>query len=59
MSNDTLYSNALDAIKAFFNDRSVTPATTLDKLDELTGEIDLLIEALENDMDGAENEDDE
>lgn len=52
-----LYEEALKAVKALFNDRSVPAAVTLAELEELADEIDTYIQALRSDIIRAEESD--
>lgn len=47
--NDELYEQALKAITELFNDTSVSPAETKKQLEDLMGEIEVMINALESD----------
>ena len=54
MSNEELYEKAKQAIDDLFGDRSVSISTCKENLRTLQGEIDIMLEALENDESGDE-----
>jgi hypothetical protein len=47
MSNDELYEKAVEAITALFSDTSVSKSETAQSLNDLKGEIDVMLDALE------------
>jgi len=48
--NEKLYDEALAAINRMFSDRSVSPETTRENLRGLRDEIEMLIDAIQGDM---------
>ena len=50
MSHKDLYEKALAAIQAVHGDTSVSLKQTLDSLEELNGEIEILVDAVEEDI---------
>lgn len=53
MSHEHLCEKAKEAIQAIHGDTSVSLEQTLDSLEELKGEIDILIDAVETDIENA------
>ena len=53
MSHENLCEKAKEAIQAIHSDTSVSLEQTLDSLEELRGEIDILIDAVETDIENA------
>lgn len=51
MTNEELFEKALDAIKNLFSDTSVSQRQAIDNLEELKGEIEILIDSLKTTMD--------
>ncbi len=51
--NERLYDEALAAINRMFSDRSVSPEKTRENLRGLRDEIELLIDAIQGDMNDA------
>ena len=54
MSNVHLYEAAKEAIEALFNDKSVSQAQAYRNLDELMGELEILMDGLDKDDEGDE-----
>jgi hypothetical protein len=48
MDNEALYKEAEEAIKRLYNDRSVDWIQTVANLEELMGDIEVMIDALED-----------
>ena len=53
MSHEHLYEKAKTAIQAIHGDNSVSLEQTLDSLEELSGEIETLINVVETDIENA------
>lgn len=49
MDHDTLYEKAVEAITALFSDQSVSSTQTRESLEELIGEIEVMLDALNSD----------
>jgi len=50
MTEDYLVEQALSAVNNLYSDSSVPPETTLDRLEQVQTEIELLIEAILSDL---------
>ncbi len=48
--NEILYDQAMSAIRKLWEDQSVGPDQAIDNLSELQGEIEVMIDALQSDM---------
>jgi len=51
MTNDELYDQAKKAIDELYSDMSVSQETTIENLETLIAEMEIMIDALEEDMD--------
>lgn len=55
MTHDELLEDAKKAISAVFGDRSVSPRTTIESLENMASDIDSMVDALENDLQRSES----